>query len=184
MKIVSLPGSPGKNADSSIVAERFCTAVQCLGAEVRAFTLTLNDDLTCRGCRKYTACRIKLHRCAVEDDLTPVLEAIREADAPATVSQVVLTACVEPVNAVTVPTSIRAGSSMIHVCWGFRVAECYVQSRDLERGANCLFRLDNSRRPVAGSFHFKAFRRCVAVVRTATPFRDGSLLCAANPILA
>ncbi len=78
MKIVSLLGSPRKNSNSSIIAERFCTTAQRLGAEVQTFTL---NDLNFRGCQACMACKTKLDKCALEDDLTEVLEAVRETDA-------------------------------------------------------------------------------------------------------
>jgi multimeric flavodoxin WrbA len=77
MKIVSLFGSPRARANSSLIAERFCATAQKLGAEVRAFTL---NDLNFRGCQGCYACKTKLDRCALKDDLTEVLEAVRETD--------------------------------------------------------------------------------------------------------
>ncbi|NSW87190.1 MAG: flavodoxin family protein [Syntrophobacteraceae bacterium] len=77
MKIVSLLGSPRKRSNSSIIAGHFCTTAQKLGAESRIFTL---NDLHFRGCQGCMACKTRLDRCAVEDDLTEVLEAVRETD--------------------------------------------------------------------------------------------------------
>lgn len=77
MKIVSLLGSPRKNANSSTIADRFCKTAETLGAEVQTFTL---NDLNYRGCQGCMACKTKLDRCAVEDDLTQVLDSIRDAD--------------------------------------------------------------------------------------------------------
>ncbi len=77
MKIVSLLGSPRKNANSSILAGRFCTEAQKLGAEVKTFSL---NKLEYRGCQGCYACKTKLEACALKDDLTEVLEAVRETD--------------------------------------------------------------------------------------------------------
>ncbi|MGC8491371.1 MAG: flavodoxin family protein [Syntrophobacteraceae bacterium] len=77
MKVVSLLGSPRKNANSSLVAERFCATAQNLGAEVRSFTL---NDLDFRGCQGCYVCKTKLDRCVLKDDLAEVLEAVRETD--------------------------------------------------------------------------------------------------------
>ncbi len=77
MKIVNLLGSPRKNSNSSAIAGRFCTTAERLGAEVRTFTL---NKLNFRGCQGCMACKTKLDRCALNDDLTEVLEAVREAD--------------------------------------------------------------------------------------------------------
>jgi multimeric flavodoxin WrbA len=77
MKIICLLGSPRKRANSSMIAERFCTTAQKLGAEVQTFTL---NDLHFRGCQGCMACKTRLDRCVLEDDLTEVLEAVRETD--------------------------------------------------------------------------------------------------------
>lgn len=77
MKIVSLLGSPRQRSNSSIIAERFCTTAKEFGAQVRTFVL---NDLNFRGCQGCYACKTKLDRCALEDDMTEVLEAVRETD--------------------------------------------------------------------------------------------------------
>jgi multimeric flavodoxin WrbA len=77
MRVVCLLGSPRKNANSSIIAERFCAAARGYGAEVRTFTL---NDLDFRGCQGCYVCKTKLDRCVLKDDLTEVLEAVRETD--------------------------------------------------------------------------------------------------------
>jgi multimeric flavodoxin WrbA len=77
MKVVCLQGSPRVNGNSAIVANRFCATAQKLGAEVATFTL---NDLNYRGCQGCMACKTKLDRCALEDDLTEVLEAVRGTD--------------------------------------------------------------------------------------------------------
>ncbi len=77
MRIVCLLGSPRKNANSSTISERFCTTAQKLGAQVRTFAL---NDLNFRGCQGCMACKTKLDRCALKDDLTEVLDAVRETD--------------------------------------------------------------------------------------------------------
>lgn len=77
MKIISLLGSPRNRGNSSTIAERFCTTSQQLGAEVQTFAL---NDLNFRGCQGCMACKTKLDRCALKDDLTEVLEAVRETD--------------------------------------------------------------------------------------------------------
>ena len=77
MKIVSLLGSPRPNGNSARIAARFCTAAENLGAEVKTFAL---NKLNYRGCQACMACKTKLDRCILEDDLTPVLDAVRETD--------------------------------------------------------------------------------------------------------
>jgi len=78
MKIVSVLGSPRENANSSMIANRFCATAQKCGAESKSF-VSLND-LDYRGCQGCMLCKTKLDKCALKDDLTDVLEAIRETD--------------------------------------------------------------------------------------------------------
>ena len=77
MKVVSLLGSPRKNGNSAVVADRFCTAAEKLGAKVEKFVLNELDFQGCQGCM---ACKTKLDHCVLEDDLTPVLAAVGQAD--------------------------------------------------------------------------------------------------------
>lgn len=77
MKIVSVLGSPRPNGNSAILADRFLSAAQGLGAEVRRFTLNQRRFRGCQGC---SACKTRLERCGQDDELTEVLEAVREAD--------------------------------------------------------------------------------------------------------
>ena len=77
MRVVCLFGSPRKKANSTAIAKRFCESARNLGAEVQDFTL---NDLEYRGCQGCMACKAKLDHCILEDDLTKVLESVREAD--------------------------------------------------------------------------------------------------------
>jgi multimeric flavodoxin WrbA len=78
MKIVSVLGSPRENGNSTTIANRFCTTAQTFSVEVKSFVL---DNLEFRGCQGCMACKTKLDRCALDDDdLTEVLDAVREAD--------------------------------------------------------------------------------------------------------
>ena len=77
MKIISLLGSPRLNGNSAMMARRFCETAKKHGAEVTTYVL---NDLQYRGCQGCFLCKTKLDRCALKDDLTGVLDAIREAD--------------------------------------------------------------------------------------------------------
>ncbi len=77
MKIVCLLGSPREKGNSATIANRFCHSAEGLGAEVKTFTL---NNLEYRGCQGCMACKTKLDRCVLNDDLTEVLDAIRETD--------------------------------------------------------------------------------------------------------
>lgn len=77
MKIVSLLGSPRVNGNSAMIARRFCETAEKHGAQITTYVL---NDLQYRGCQGCFLCKTKLDRCALKDDLTGVLDAIREAD--------------------------------------------------------------------------------------------------------
>ncbi|MGO9376238.1 MAG: flavodoxin family protein [Syntrophobacteraceae bacterium] len=77
MKIVCLLGSPRKKGNSAAIANRFCNTAEGLGAEVKTFSL---NDLQYRGCQACMACKTKLDRCALKDDLAEVLEAVHQTD--------------------------------------------------------------------------------------------------------
>lgn len=77
MKIVSLLGSPRTNSNSSAIARRFLETAAGLGAEVSEYEL---NRLAYRGCQGCYACKTKLDRCVLSDDLTEVLAAVSEAD--------------------------------------------------------------------------------------------------------
>jgi len=77
MNVVCLLGSPREKGNSATIANRFCSTAEGLGAEVKTFTL---NNLQYRGCQGCMACKTKLDRCALSDDLTEVLEAVRETN--------------------------------------------------------------------------------------------------------
>jgi multimeric flavodoxin WrbA len=76
MKVVSVIGSPRENGNSATIANRFCQTAEKLGAEVKIYVLNRLQYQGCQGCM---VCKTKLERCVLEDDLTEVLDAIREA---------------------------------------------------------------------------------------------------------
>lgn len=77
MNIVCLLGSPRPEGNSAIVAKRFCDTAEGLGSEVKTFAL---NKLKYRGCQACMTCKARLDRCVLKDDLTDVLEAVRESD--------------------------------------------------------------------------------------------------------
>jgi multimeric flavodoxin WrbA len=77
MKIVTLLGSPRTKGNSAAIAGRFTETAENLGAETKTFAL---NKLTFRGCQACMACKGKLDHCALDDDLTEVLDEIRDAD--------------------------------------------------------------------------------------------------------
>ncbi|MCE5243449.1 MAG: flavodoxin family protein [Desulfobacteraceae bacterium] len=77
MRIVCLLGSPRPHSNSKAIAERFCKTAAEAGAVVETFAL---NKLQYRGCQACLACKKKLDRCALQDDLSPVLDAAAAAD--------------------------------------------------------------------------------------------------------
>ncbi len=77
MNIVCLLGSPRAKSNSSAIAKRFIDAAEKSGAKVKTYTL---NDLKYSGCQGCMACKTKLDKCILKDDLTEVLEAAQEAD--------------------------------------------------------------------------------------------------------
>jgi len=77
MNIVCVLGSPREKGDSAAIASRFCETAEKKGATVQTFVL---NKLAYRGCQGCMACKKTSETCVVKDDLTAVLDAVREAD--------------------------------------------------------------------------------------------------------
>ncbi|MGD9973078.1 MAG: flavodoxin family protein [Desulfatirhabdiaceae bacterium] len=77
MNIVCLLGSPRPMGNSATIAKRFCDTAEQKGATIKSFAL---NKLSYRGCQACMTCKSKLDRCVLKDDLTEVLDAIRDAD--------------------------------------------------------------------------------------------------------
>ncbi len=77
MKIVCLLGSPRPKGNSSTLAKRLCERAKELGAKIQMIQL---NKLTYRGCQACMACKTKLDKCILKDDLENVLDAVRGAD--------------------------------------------------------------------------------------------------------
>lgn len=77
MNVVALLGSPRSGKNSSTIATRFTETSAKLGASTRTFEL---NKLTYRGCQGCYVCKNRLDHCVLNDDLTEVLEAVRQAD--------------------------------------------------------------------------------------------------------
>lgn len=78
MKIVAILGSPRPKSNSAALAGKILERASELGAETQEFVL---NKLAFKGCQACETCKTKLDHCVLKDDLTPVLEAIKEADA-------------------------------------------------------------------------------------------------------
>lgn len=77
MKIVGLMGSPRKQGNSAALAYAFLDQAGELGAQVEVFRLNKLKYKGCQGCYK---CKTGKETCAVDDDLSAVLEAMAQAD--------------------------------------------------------------------------------------------------------
>jgi len=77
MKVVTLLASPRTKGNSATLANIFNETAEALGAEVLTFTL---NKLTFRGCQACESCKTKLDRCAIDDDLSTVLESVKNTD--------------------------------------------------------------------------------------------------------
>jgi multimeric flavodoxin WrbA len=77
MKIICLLGSPRNDGNSTTIAHKFIETAASLGAEVRIFML---NSLVYRGCQGCCECKTKRDQCVLQDDLTGVLEVLKEAN--------------------------------------------------------------------------------------------------------
>lgn len=77
LKIVAVLGSPRPQGNSSTLAFKFLETARELGAEVRVYHLNL---MTFQGCQGCGSCKTNIENCILEDDLAPVLEAVKAAD--------------------------------------------------------------------------------------------------------
>jgi multimeric flavodoxin WrbA len=77
MKIVAVLGSPRPQGNSTTLARTFLEAAREQGAETREFLLNQMDF---KGCQACMTCKTKTNTCSLDDDLAPVLEALRETD--------------------------------------------------------------------------------------------------------
>lgn len=81
MKIVAVNGSPRKNWNTHILLNKALEGAESASAHTELFNLY---DLEYKGCIGCLACKVKngksLGRCAVDDGLKPVLDAINTCD--------------------------------------------------------------------------------------------------------
>jgi len=77
MKIIALMGSPRPQGNSARLAQAFLEACQSQGDEVETYHL---NKMTYQGCQGCMGCKTKAEACILQDDMTPVYEAIRTAD--------------------------------------------------------------------------------------------------------
>ena len=82
MKVIAINGSPRKKWNTARLLEHALKGAESMGAETKLIHLY---DLDYKGCMSCFACKLKggesFGRCAVNDDLAPILEEIKSADA-------------------------------------------------------------------------------------------------------
>ncbi len=80
--VIAVNGSPRKNWNTVMMLEKALEGAASQGAETELVHLY---DLDFRGCTSCFACKLKggksYGRCAVRDDLSPLLDRIHDADA-------------------------------------------------------------------------------------------------------
>ncbi len=69
-------GSPRRGGNSDTLAQHFCERAAQHGAEIEQFALS---ELSYNGCQNHFRCKQDLSHCVQQDDLTPVLDAISQA---------------------------------------------------------------------------------------------------------
>jgi multimeric flavodoxin WrbA len=77
MQIIAVLGSPRPQGNSNTLARAFLQAARERGAKTQEFLLNQMDF---RGCQACMACKTKSDTCSLEDDLAPLLDALRKAD--------------------------------------------------------------------------------------------------------
>ena len=77
MKVVCLLGSPRKKGNSATVARHFINYAEKYGAQTESFFL---NGLNFKGCQACNLCKTEFDTCALDDALTPALEATFHAD--------------------------------------------------------------------------------------------------------
>lgn len=83
MKIIILNSSPRKNGNTTKLCDAFCEGVAATATRPEITTIFLNE-LNFKGCQSCFACKLRgskrYGRCSLNDDLTPVLTAVSDAD--------------------------------------------------------------------------------------------------------
>jgi len=75
--VVCIMGSPRVNGNSSVLVDAFCKSAEAQGAKVKKYQLS---EMKYQGCINLFDCKTVSDRCGQSDDLTEVLEAVRESD--------------------------------------------------------------------------------------------------------
>lgn len=78
VKVIGFNGSPRKNANTATLIEAVLKGAASKGAETHLVNL---NELNMKGCQGCGACKKEPGKCAYEDDLSPLLQEMKECDA-------------------------------------------------------------------------------------------------------
>ncbi len=77
MKLVAILGSPRPQGNSAFLAREVVARLTAGGASAQVFEL---NRLQFTGCQACGACKTTADACVLEDDFTPIYQAVRQAD--------------------------------------------------------------------------------------------------------
>lgn len=77
MKILHIFGSPHLKGNTADISTVFCREAEQLGSEITTYHL---NNLTYRGCQACFACKKTAERCVLQDDISPALDGMQDAD--------------------------------------------------------------------------------------------------------
>ncbi len=77
MKVVCVLGSPRIGGNTDIVADAFLETAKKAGAETKKFYL---NKMQYRGCQACMGCKKTAETCVLKDDLSPLLDEVRQCD--------------------------------------------------------------------------------------------------------
>ena len=78
MTIVGIISSPHKNGPTAFAVNAILDAAKAEGKDVKVFSINPMADR--KGCQACNGCKRNGGTCVIKDDLTPVLEAVRDAE--------------------------------------------------------------------------------------------------------
>jgi multimeric flavodoxin WrbA len=78
VKVIGFNGSPRKKANTATLVEAVLKGAADKGAETRLVNL---NELNIKGCQGCEACKKEPGKCAYKDDLTPLIQEMKDCDA-------------------------------------------------------------------------------------------------------
>ena len=77
MKVMAVLGSPKKNGNSGILAQKFLDKAAASGAETHSYFL---EGMKYKGCKACGGCKSGSDKCVIKDDLAEVLDEMLKSD--------------------------------------------------------------------------------------------------------